>query len=524
MSSGHFSNRWRSNYDIVDAMGPLAQDIAEMVPDKYIDNFTPIVNNLSCIESRKYRVAIMLYRCGIRTNINLITYNSDFITYLDALYNAIESKSKDPLIVPEQYDALASMLLPSNSVLKDPKCVYHTLQYYHKIDEYLKVIRSLPDYMVDIMKYLLIRGKDWNVADNYFYLIVAMVASNRYPIFKQTLRDIMSQIGIYTMRDPIEYISKELYTYPSNATKYLSINPPALWFEFPIRPTLKCSMWINTDLALIRKTGVILAYNNHIQHLEAYKSFTSGSKVWFMPTVEFLKLKNFTETTMSMEDVKDCIIIGYGSNESYCLYSTYEIEHAIRLEEPIEWQLPGLPNKPTEDSIQPLLTILEQIGMQNIIARIHRYCDLISDEGYYNREQPYLEFFKIIVEIGLFARRWESYKHPFPYSKKYANNNKVNPETMILPLIHKCNTIMQKWQETPQFNIYNNDDEVISNKFLDLVKVVFAGNECIRVSSYKFIATGLHYLNSIYGKKFHHPETGEALDLTKLEPISFIEP
>jgi len=532
MSVGYFSNRWKYNkvYDIFEAIGPLAQRIAEITPDIYIGDFTPIVNNLGCMRSSKASLVVMFYRCGIHVNLseldNLL-FATGILPYLDDLYLALELGTTDALTLPASgKEALCNIILskldPKYAELRE--CGVHILQYMHKLDEYMAVIDQLPEYMRDIMKYLIPKGKTWNVADNHFYLVSLMVASEHHPSFKQILRDVMTQMGIYTLGDATKYVLNAIGTYPDNITRYLTIKAPALWFKFPTKAALINKIWINTDLELIRKSKVILPYTDHNQHLDMFKSFMNNTKLWFVPTSEFMIQKNFTETTMSMEEVKDSYIIGYGTSSNYKLYSTYEISGAIRLEEPIEWQLPGFVTRPTERDVYPLLTILEIIEQTDILTKIRKYFELTTNAGSYNPKEPYLEFFKAIVELGLFARRWKNYDAPFPYTHTDAENKQVNPAIAMTPLIHKCRTIMKQWKDPVRFNMYNRIDEVIGTDFISYAIKVFNNDECIRTASIKFIATGLYYLKTIYKTTYYHPKTLEPLSLDKLQGINLNAP
>jgi hypothetical protein len=522
-----FKERWMPNkhYDIFDALGPIAADIADLIPDHYITDFTPIADNLQHISINRYKYLVLFHRCGLKVSYDDLNVNlkGDTLTYMDDLYAYVSLYLDLELTVPTNHadNVLQVVLLKLPDKYQVLRTI-HLLKTLHKIDLYITVLDALPTYMYEIMPYLLKRGHKWNIANNYFYLIVLAVASKHYPNMKPILIDIMQQLGIITISDPSTYILDAIDTYPKLTLDYLTIKAPALWFKIPTRDAIKCSNFTLNDATLIQKHEVILAYTNYEEHKSLSNTFETIEQ-WFVPTSVFMYKRHFTETTLSMEEVKDTYIIGYGTVSDHYLYSTYELEQAIKTDS-LEWQLTGFPTRPIESQVETLLTILKALKLDTIIVKITEYFTKLNTMGRFDIEQHYMDFFKHIIEIGLFARRWKDYSDPFPYDKKISMVLSVNPAVHITPLIHKCKSIMEMWTTRPQFNTYIKNGLLRDAKFMDYMEEVFDNKECIRVASPRFINTGAYYLKQLYNINYCHPITNECLALNQLEDMSFISP
>lgn len=526
MKHNYFGDHWKVHQclDIFDAVGEYALEIFDHIDDKYISNFPPILEERNDL-SNSCIARIMIKRLGIKGEVRSFNPNTIDIEYLDMLYLRLVGLNNDKL--PKASVELASVILKDlNSkyrILSDASISPYVLEHIDQIDQWLEAIDILEVYSAeDALKCLLQSSlRVWNQEDNYFYLVIIAQIAKRYPNLRCEVERLMNEIGIYTIGDPISYILGNISSYPHEMTHILSIDRPKLWFDFPIlsSPKIK-STFRSTDHEIIRSTRVILPYRNYKEHINFYRRWKNKETMWYIPTSQYLAEHNFTETTMTMEDVnEDVFIIGYGDS----FYSLTEISESIRLNDPIRWDLPNFPSKPTKGDYKDLLTILELTKTHSISSKIQEYEELHMDNLVYDQNKPFLAFFILLVELGLFARRWEGYDKPFPYDSRSADRIDVNPEDDMLPRIVKIRNIIEKWDEDIDFKVYSNGN-VTGKSLKKYLNEIIQGEECIRMASTKLINTGIHYLNTLYQTNYKNPLTGEVLEVKKLEPILLNSP
>lgn len=534
-----FKNRWPmgKDIDIVDAMGSDAERIAELVPVEYISNFS---NILKCrliddILPPELRVVINMRRCGInvttrdinmRLFIEISICYQEVMRFFNELYESLSSGSRsftthlttiDKMLVQK---LLFMKVDRKYEVLKDPSIANHVIDRILDIDIMINNIDVLYEHdAIDLFK----RVPHMSLCNETHLISVAWLVNKGHKYLQPLLSDMLSQVGIYDPTgNPSNYVLTSLRSYPKYILENETIRKPLLPFSLHYSGNGGIGKLRFPDYDIIKEVKVILPYIDHTDHVRLREFFVTGINVWFIPTSEFMKECNFTETTLTMEETNETYIIGYGNRDRNSLYSLNEIKGAIDIEQ-CKWLLPGFKEKPTYDDIMGLYTIMKRLNRTDIIDKMNTYVQSLDDDFKPNSNAPYKEFLISIIEMGLFARRWKGRGYLFPYNRGMAENVDINPEHNIAPLVVKCSKIIQSWNEKPSFRKYN-DGGVTNIDFMDYYNQVITGNECIRVASTAFIATGAHYLKSIYNEVYTDPITNEKLDINKLETIRLTAP
>ena len=524
----YFSDRWGlTSLDIYDALGDLAIEIGPSVEPKYITSFNSILNDDAFMSINiGYRLRVLFKRCGINaTGPDVIPLLGEWrivTEYLELLYISITLSSNGIIRIPNSIvDTMHRILtksLPSKyNVLKDSKMSKYIVNNIIHMNAILGYVDLLHPHGLDgVCLYFIHNGI---VKINAFYLyVIAYKVSNGSKHMEPYLINFMHSVGIYDpTNDPSRYILDNLHTYPKSITHALSDNIPALWFEFPLKSIENEQPMTMTDVYFIQRSGVILPYKNYTDHYNMYNSYMDGTDSWFVPTADILRRKQFTETSMSMEDIEDTYIVGYGHRNNEHFYSTYEIRESISIEDNIKWNLPNFTKHPLEKDVRSLLIILSRIGDTRTCNKINEYFSIVNEDEVIDTSKPYKHFLELVVELGLYARRWKGKGNPFPYSKKDSNDLNVNPAIGMTVIISKINAIVKSWDNKPILKTYIKS-EIMGNNLIEYIDRVAKGNQCVRIASDLFIHTGQYHLRKLYDASY--PD----LDMSMIENISYMAP
>jgi hypothetical protein len=242
-------------------------------------------------------------------------------------------------------------------------------------------------------------------------------------------------------------------------------------------------------------------------------------------------------------DIQDpsVFMVAYGTVNRYYTYELDDLYHAFyRDNETNNFRRPDNPNlKFSTQEIENLLRLLKCYTSYSEIKKLSTRIEegliiereiLSTDKNYRTQFSKFdssdkndiNQFLKLIFYTGMYMRKWQGPGFKFPLDQE-STMSSLNPEPKVeLELGKGLEMLKQMKPDIKSFCLglkiceYRPSGQIDTNSqpFKILWDLVITGQQCIRVSSTKFIGTSIHYLRVLF------QENIDGLEISKLEYIS----